>query len=70
MNPSHALASHLSPEEQQQRRAIIEQGVTQVRLEGLPLPSYYLEEAERYIRGELTLEELYLQLMSHIRPSS
>ncbi|HEY7348713.1 MAG TPA: antitoxin VbhA family protein [Ktedonobacterales bacterium] len=70
MNPSQALASSLSPEEQQRRRAIIEQGVTQVRLEGLALPSFYWEEAERYIRGELTLDELRLQLLDHIRRSS
>lgn len=70
MNPSHALASHLSPEEQQRRRVIIEQGVTQVRLEGLTLPSFYWEEAERYIRGELTLDELRLELLRHIRLSS
>jgi len=59
--------SPLSPEEQQRRREIIEQGITQVRLEGLELPAFYWDEAERYIRGELTLEQMRLRVLDHIR---
>ncbi len=67
MSLPHALTSSLSPEEQQRRRAIIEQGATQVRLEGLVLPSFYWEEAERYVRGEITLDEMRLCLLEHLK---
>jgi hypothetical protein len=63
MNPLPAPASRLSPEEQQRRRESIEQGITQVRLEGLSLPVYYWEYAERYICGEITLDEMRSQLL-------
>ena len=69
MSLPHALPSHLSPEEQQRRRAAIEQGTTQVRLEGLALPAYYWDYAERYIHGELTLDEMRaLLLQRFLRP--
>lgn len=65
MSLPHALPLHFSPEEQQRRRESIEQGVTQLRLEGLVLPSYYWDYAERYIQGELTLDEMRVLLMQH-----
>ena len=70
MSLPHALPLHFSPEEQQRRRKNIEQGVTQVRLEGLELPPYYWECAERYIRGELTLDEMHTLLLQHFTRSA
>ncbi len=63
MSLPHTLPPHLSPEEQQRRRNSIEQGVTQVQLEGLELPPYYWDYAERYIQGELTLDEMRALLL-------
>ena len=63
----HMLTSSRSPEGQQRRRAIIEQGATQVRLEGLVLPAFYWDEAERYVRGEITLDEMCLCLLEHLK---
>lgn len=65
MNPLPAPTSRLSPEEQQRRRAIIDQGVTQSRLEGLEPPPIYWECAERYVGGEITLEEMHTILLQH-----
>ena len=70
MSLPHARPSHLSPEEQQRRREIIEQGVTQVRLEGLEPPAIYWDCAERYIRGELTLDEMHAMLLQHFRQTA
>ncbi len=65
MNPLPMPTSRLSPEEQQRRREIIDQGVIQSRLEGLEPPDIYWQCAERYICGELTLEEMHAILLQH-----
>ena len=65
MGLPHALPSRLSPEEQQRRREIIDQGVAQVRLEGLEPLAIDWECAERYIQGKLTLGEMHTLLLQH-----
>ena len=43
--------------DEQHRRAAIEHGIVQVRIEGLEPHPYFFELAEQYIQGEMSLHE-------------
>ena len=49
--------SALSAEEQDRRRLAMQRALAQVRLEGLEPDPVVFEYVERYIRGEITIED-------------
>ena len=61
-------ATHPTPvsaREQERRREALRDALAQVRLEGLePHPAFF-DYAERYVRGEITLDEAIANFIAH-----
>ena len=62
---SDVTPSTLSDEERQERRDIIKSSEHSLRLEGLESSEYSKELSERWIAGEITLEEHEALLEEH-----
>ena len=57
----------LSAEEQERRRQAMRGALAKVRLEGLEPDPVFFEYAERYSRGEITLEDAVADFTRRVR---
>jgi hypothetical protein len=69
-NRDNTEQATVSAEEQARRREAMRNALVQVRLEGMEPDPIFFEYAERYARGELTLEEAVADYIARITHGS
>lgn len=64
------MSSPNTTTQEQRRRAAIRHGLAQVRIESMEPSPLFFELAERYIRGEITIEEAIAALKQEVQVHS